>query len=88
MYQDLRKCVQDPAENAHQFCLRTMALREKVTSLSDSEGNPFDADLLKSTFFKSIRTGLKQNNIRMELLPDLKEEIIEDQKQKSLGDFS
>ena len=79
VFQDLRHCVQLPGESAHDFCLRTMALREKVASLSEEEVNPFDPELLKSTFFKTIFTGLKQNNVRMELQLSLKGAIIADE---------
>ena len=79
VFQDLRHCVQLPGDSAHDFCLRAMALREKVASLSEEEANPFDHELLKSTFFKTIFTGLRQNNVRMELQQSLKVAIIEDE---------
>ena len=78
--QDLRHCVQLPGESAHEFCLRAMSLREKVACLSKEENSPFDAELLSTTFFKSIFTGLKQNNVRMELQQVLKECALSDER--------
>ncbi len=66
-FQELRRCGQNPGENAHAFVARAITLRKKVHILSQEEGKSFDAELLKSTFFQSIYTGIKQNNIRMEL---------------------
>lgn len=79
VFQDLRHCVQMPGEAAHAFCCRAMALREKVKSLSAEEGRPFDSQLLNTTFFRAIFTGLKQNNIRMEIQHLLKGETCSDE---------
>ena len=79
VYQDLRHCVQKPGQTAHAFCCEAIALREKVTSLSAEEGRPFDPELLTSTFFKAIFTGLKQLNIRMEIQHLLKAETCSDE---------
>ena len=79
VFQDLRHCVQMPGEAAHAFCCRAVALREKVKSLSAEEGRPFDSQLLNTTFFRAIFTGLKQNNIRMEIQHLLKGETCSDE---------
>ena len=65
--QDLRHSVQMPGQTAHAFCAQTIALRKKVAILAEEDGTTFDAELLKTTFFRAIFTGIKQNNIRMEL---------------------
>ena len=75
---ELRLCVQGPKETAHKFCCRAVALKKKVKVTSEAEGLPVDEGLLKGTFFKTILTGLKQNNIRNELRDILKSEQISD----------
>ena len=71
IFNDLRTCVQLPSESAHAFCCRCVALKKKVQNMAESENIPFDMDNLKSTFFKTIYTGLRQTNIRNELRQSL-----------------
>ena len=76
--QELRKSTQVPGETAHAFVTKTINLRKKVDKLSQEAGKPFDEELLKSTFFRAIFTGMKQNNIRMELQFILKNQSCSD----------
>ena len=78
-FQDLSTCVQQSGESAHKFCVRAMALRNKVASRSVEEECPFDANMLQNRFFHTIFTGLKQNSIRMELQVILKERLVSDE---------
>lgn len=77
--QDLRQCVQKPKEQAKYFFMRAIALREKVALLSGQEGMPIEPACLTAAFFKSLATGLKQNNIRMEMWQTLKECMASDE---------
>ena len=70
--------MQRSNENAHAFACRCVALKKKVQYMSETEGIPFDMENLNSTFFKTIYTGLKQNNIRHELRQTLMEATISD----------
>ena len=79
VFHELSNCVQLVAETEHEFCLRTMSLREKVARLSDEEDCPFDEGLLKKRFFHTIFTGLKQNSVRMELQQILKAGAVNDE---------
>ena len=67
VFNELRNCVQRPNETAHAFACRCVALRKKVQYMSETENIPFDQENLTATFFKSIYSGLRQNNIRHEL---------------------
>ena len=78
IFNELRRCVQRSNENAHAFVCRCVALKKKVQYMSENEGIPFDLDNLSTTFFKTIYTGLKQNNIRHELRETLMEATISD----------
>ena len=77
--QDLRQCTQKPKEQAKYFFMRAIALREKVKLLSSQEGIPMNPDTLTATFFKSLSTGLKQNNIRMVMWQTLKDKVATDE---------
>ena len=77
--QDLRQCTQKPKEQAKYFFMRAIALREKVKLLSTQEGIPMNQDTLTATFFKSLSTGLKQNNIRMVMWQTLKDKLATDE---------
>ena len=72
MFHELSNCAQLLGESEHQFCLRAMSLREKVSRLSDEEELPFDNGLLRKRFFHTIFTGLKRESIRLELQHILK----------------
>ena len=74
----LRKCTQEPGMTAHSFCLKAILLRDKAARLAEERKQPFDDDFLKSTFFKAIYTGLRQNNIRMEIAHLLKANTCDD----------
>ena len=76
---DLRCCIQNPKETAHKFVCRAIALKQKVITLSRTEGNPYSLPQVNSTFFKALLTGLRQNNIRNELRPILQEATMSDQ---------
>jgi len=78
-YHELTNCVQKSGESAQAFCLNALLLREKVAKISDEEGCPFDDFILRKRFFHTIYTGLKSQNIRMELQKTLKEATISDE---------
>ena len=72
VFNELRVCTQLPNETAHKFCCRCVALKKKIQNMAKTENIPFDEDNLSATFFRTIYTGLRQNNIRNELRAVLK----------------
>ena len=76
--EELRQNAQLPGEKANTFVRRAVTLRKRIAKMTDETGCPYDAELLKSTFFKSIFTGLRQNNIRMEIQGLLKSRTCSD----------
>ena len=76
LIENLRTCVQDPKETAHQFCCRAIALRKKIES--EYENLPSDLSNVRSVFFRAIYTGLRQSNLRNELRDILRDETAED----------
>ena len=79
VFNELRICSQLPNENAHKFCCRCVALKKKVQKMSLTANIPVDDENLRTTFFRTIYTGLRQNNIRHELRAILKEATMSDQ---------
>ena len=78
-FHELSNCVQKPGENAHSFVVNALLLREKVAKISAEEGCPFDENMLSKRFFHTVYTGLRSNNIRMELQLTLKDGVISDE---------
>ena len=76
---ELRKAVQSPKESAHKFACRCVALKKKVINMSAAEDIHCDLADLNATFFKTVYTGLRQQNIRNELRQTLKEAVIRDE---------
>lgn len=77
--QELLNCYQQAGEDAHAFCCRAMALRDRVKTMSEEEGAPWDPEILQSRLYHAIFTGLKQSSIRMELNTTLKEGSLSDE---------
>ena len=75
---ELRIASQGPKETAHKFVCRCIALKKRIVKVSTDEGLPVDMVNLSSTFFKTVHTGLRQNNIRNELRQVLKDQAISD----------
>ena len=75
----LRTGVQGSNETADKFCCRCVALKKKVLNMAASENMTFDEENLSVTFFRTLYTGLRQNNIRNELRHVLREGTLADE---------
>ena len=78
VFQEMSNCVQSSTESELDFCLRVMSMRERVLTLSREESCPFDETLVRKRFFHAVFTGLKHNNMRMELKKNLTEGTMSD----------
>ena len=67
VYNELCLTKQRDDEDEVNYVLRMVGLRKRISKLSEEEGRPMDALLLKDSFFTSLDTGLKQGPVRMEL---------------------
>lgn len=79
VFQEMSNCMQSPTESELDFCMRAMSLREKVLTLSREEDCPFDETLVRKRFFHAVFTGLKHNNMRLELKKTLTEGTMADE---------
>ena len=67
-YSELCSAKQRPPDkNAMDFLVRLLGLKNRVFRLSEEEGTPFDANLMRKQFFKTLFSGLKNVNIRAEI---------------------
>ena len=72
---DLSKTVQKPDQNAYDFAVTLMCLRDKYIVLANQEEIQFDKKNLWKRFLKSFSLGLRNSNIRNELRGSLKEQV-------------
>ena len=79
VFHEMSNSVQSNTESELDFCLRVMSLRQRVMSLSREEECAFDETLVRKRFFQAIFTGLKHNNIRLELQNTLKLGVVTDE---------
>jgi hypothetical protein len=80
LYKDLNEVIQKETEDAQSFVLRAMELREKILMAPEMEGSvQFDKAQVQSMFLHTIRTGLRDADVRTKLDRVLKQGI-EDEK--------
>lgn len=74
VFNEMVNSVQGGQETELNFCLRMMALREKIISLSAEENSScqFDRELVSNRFFHTLATGFKKPQIRLDLKEILK----------------
>ncbi|KAI8516332.1 hypothetical protein Bbelb_049130 [Branchiostoma belcheri] len=71
LYRKLSIGCQEEGESSQGFVTRMMGLRDKVVEASKEEDGLYDAKLVQAMFLRSVQTGLRDNNIRMEMKPHL-----------------
>ena len=79
IFSELSNAAQAANESCLEFIIRLMCLREKVVSLSEEEGCPYDRKLVGQRFSHTVLTGLRNNNIRNELRSFLKRKSFSDE---------
>ena len=67
LFNELCQSVQGDNETVMEFCMRLMALREKVSDISKEEGCPFNETLLTKRFVHSLTSGLRSMSLRNQL---------------------
>lgn len=79
VFSELSNAAQAANESCLDFVIRLMCLREKVVSLSEEEGCPYDRKLVGQRFSHTVLTGLRNNNIRNDLRSFLKRKSFSDE---------
>lgn len=81
LYKELAQLAQDPKESSQAFLLRALDLRQKVifASQESESGLCYDKALVQRMFCHTILTGLRNDNIKSELRPQLEDPNISDE---------
>ena len=76
LFQELNNTCQRENEDAQEFVLRAMELREKIIMASDADGAlKYDSQLVQDMFTHTVRTGLLDEGVRGRLDPFLTEGV-------------
>ena len=75
VYTELSNGAQGPTETENDFCLRMMALRQKVLLMSQEENGQYTPQLVQTQFQKSLSTGFRREAVRQQLRGVLKNPI-------------
>ena len=81
MYQLLISAVQEAGETPQDFLVRPLDLKQKVLFASQEAGSDlkYDPKLVQYMFLHSLLTGLRNDNIKMEIKPCLQNTQVEDE---------
>ena len=86
VFTELSNGTQQPSESENDFCLRMMALRQKVLLMSDEEKGQYSRDLVQDQFQKSLGTGFRREAVRQQLRATLKAPIDDVQLLREVGE--
>lgn len=81
-YTELCNLTQGPKEDAHDYVIRALGLRERILTESRDttlDSHRYSSDLVKAKFFESLYTGFIDDNIRNEMRPVLNNDSISDE---------
>ena len=70
----LKSCFQQPSQTAYEFCCKAISLRNQLKRLAEEDRQPWGDDRLRKRLYRTISTGLKQNGVKLELMPYLNED--------------
>ena len=70
-YTQLANCVQKTEEKPLEFMLRALEIRQRVIAASNAEEGQFEEKLVRATFCRAVKTGLKSEVIRNHMKPFL-----------------
>ena len=79
LFNELGNAKKMPNETAQEFTIRMMSLREKVLFVSNKGKCGYSTSLIQYMFLHAILVGLRNDNIRYELRPLLKNTIVSDE---------
>ena len=78
VFTELSNGTQAAAESESDFCLRMMALRQKVLLMSAEEDGQYTPKLVQGQFQKSLSTGFRRESVRQQLRSVLKQDCLLD----------
>lgn len=69
LFKDLNSLHQHEHEDAQSFVMRALERRQQVLIASEAEGAKYDEELLRTQFFHTVRTGLRNSCIKARIEP-------------------
>ena len=79
LFTELSNSKQLPSESAQEFVARLMSLRQKILFISKEDNCGYSEALVQDHFLHAILVGLRNDNIRNELRPLMKNSIVSDE---------
>ena len=79
LFTELSNSKQLPSKSAQEFVARLMSLRQKILFISKEDNCGYSEALVQDRFLHTILVGLRNDNIRNELHPLLKNSILSDE---------
>ena len=79
LFTELSNSKQLPSESAQEFVARLMSLRQKILFISKEDNCGYSEALVQDHFLHAILVGLRNDNIRNELRPLIKNSIVSDE---------
>ena len=73
---ELCSATQNPEEACDRFVLRLLCLCQKIKALSTEEGCPYNQVALRKNLFRTIFTGMRNSNIRIDLRESCKRQDV------------
>ena len=73
---ELCSATQKPEEACDRFVLRLLCLCQKIKALSTEEGCPYNEVALRKNLFRTIFTGMRNSNIRIDLRESCKRQDV------------
>ena len=68
VFSELCTLVQEPGDDANKYVLKLLCLKQKVLDLAEEEkSSSFTEEMLRTQLFRTMYSGLRNNNIRVEL---------------------
>ena len=78
LFTTLSTTKQSGTETAQEFTMRLMTLKQKILFVSQEESSGYSQELIQERFLHTMLTGLKNDSVRTELRPLLKDRTTSD----------
>ena len=78
VFHEMSNAIQKPEDSPHTFCVKMLALRDKILNMSADGDHEYPQKLVQSQMQHSIYTGFRKTNVRQEMRMLLKKKDVSD----------
>ena len=75
LFAELGQLVQGAQEKSTDFLLRAMEVRQRTTAAAAIEGGLYNVRLIRGTFVRAIKTGLREGAVSAQMAPHLRADV-------------